>query len=258
MFDELKIKYKALSLLKRLIICVLAGLLPGAYLYYDQATIVEEEFAAAEAGEKQAAQNLLDVDKKLKNLEKTESELAFTTEQLKKAETRLPNDVAIDEVLRQVAKSAKDSSVTIVNFVPGTELLRGDEYKYVEMPIKMVVEAHEYSQLCSWLDTIAGLKARIYLKSWNLKREVGVPEQDPGSVAGINDSQGLDEVAKAELEARRPRELLRLKLDAELSLYKLAVAGAKNTTGNAGQFEAPTAESNSAKDGSGNPVEAPK
>jgi Tfp pilus assembly protein PilO len=257
-FDELKIKYKALSLLKRLIICVLAGLLPGAYLYYDQATIVEEEFAAAEAGEKQAAQNLLDVDKKLKNLEKTESELAFTTEQLKKAETRLPNDVAIDEVLRQVAKSAKDSSVTIVNFVPGTELLRGDEYKYVEMPIKMVVEAHEYSQLCSWLDTIAGLKARIYLKSWNLKREVGVPEQDPGSVAGINDSQGLDEVAKAELEARRPRELLRLKLDAELSLYKLAVAGAKNTTGNAGQFEAPTAESNSAKDGSGNPVEAPK
>ena len=258
MFDELKIKYKALSLLKRLIICVFAGLLPGAYLYYDQATIVEEEFAAAEAGEKQAAQNLLDVDKKLKNLEKTESELAFTTEQLKKAETRLPNDVAIDEVLRQVAKSAKDSSVTIVNFVPGTELLRGDEYKYVEMPIKMVVEAHEYSQLCSWLDTIAGLKARIYLKSWNLKREVGVPEQDPGSVAGINDSQGLDEVAKAELEARRPRELLRLKLDAELSLYKLAVAGAKNTTGNAGQFEAPTAESNSAKDGSGNPVEAPK
>ena len=258
MFDELKIKYKALSLLKRLIICVLVGLLPGAYLYYDQATIVEEEFATAEAGEKQAAQKLLDVDKKLKNLEKTESELAFTTEQLKKAETRLPNDVAIDEVLRQVAKSAKDSSVTIVNFVPGTELLRGDEYKYVEMPVRMVVEAHEYSQLCSWLDTIAGLKARIYLKSWNLRREAGVPEQDPGSVAGINDSQGVDEVAKAELEARRPRELLRLKLDAELSLYKLALAGAKNPMGNAGQFEVPAAESNSAKDGSGNPAEAPK
>jgi Tfp pilus assembly protein PilO len=257
-FDELKIKYKTLSLLQRLIICVLAGLLPGAYLYYDQATIVEEEFATAEAGEKQAAQKLLDVDKKLKNLEKTESELTFTTEQLKKAETLLPNDVAIDEVLRQVAKSAKDSSVTIVNFVPGMESLRGDEYKYVEMPIKMVVEAQEYSQLCSWLDTIAGLRARIYLKSWNLRREAGVPEQDPGSVTGINDSQGLDEVAKAELEARRPRELLRLKLDAELSLYKLALSGAMNQRGNAGQFEAQNAESNSANNGSGNPVGAPK
>jgi hypothetical protein len=102
------------------------------------------------------------------------------------------------------------------------------------------------------------LKARIYLKSWNLRREAGVLEQDPGSIAVANESQVMDEVARAELEARRPRELLRLKLDADLSLYKLALAGAKNPMGNAGQLEAPTAESNAAKGGSGNPAEAPK
>jgi Tfp pilus assembly protein PilO len=247
--DELKIKYKNLSLVKRLVICVLAGLLPGAYLYYDQAAIVEEEFATAEAGEKEAAQKLLDVDNKLKNLEKTESELAFTTDQLKKAETRLPNDVAIDEVLRQVAKSAKDSSVTIVNFVPGAEILRGDEYKYVEMPIKMVVEAHEYSQLCSWLDTIAGLKARLYVKSWNLKRETGVAQVEIGSTVGGSESQGLDEVSRAELEARKPREQLRLKLQADIALYKLALNGVLNPAATPTQDGAPSDGAADAKGG---------
>lgn len=249
MFDELKIKYKSLSLVKRLVICVLAGLLPGAYLYYDQAAIVEEEFATAEAGEKEAAQKLLDVDNKLKNLEKTESELAFTTDQLKKAETRLPNDVAIDEVLRQVAKSAKDSSVTIVNFVPGAEILRGDEYKYVEMPIKMVVEAHEYSQLCSWLDTIAGLKARLYVKSWNLKREAGVGLAEIGSTEGGAEAQGLDEVTRAELEARKPREQLRLKLQADIALYKLALNGVSNPAASPTQDGAPSEGAADAKGG---------
>lgn len=249
MLDELKIKYKNLSLVKRLVICVLAGLLPGAYLYYDQAAIVEEEFATAEAGEKEAAQKLLDVDNKLKNLEKTESELAFTTDQLKKAETRLPNDVAIDEVLRQVAKSAKDSSVTIVNFVPGAEILRGDEYKYVEMPIKMVVEAHEYSQLCSWLDTIAGLKARLYVKSWNLKRETGVAQVEIGSTVGGSESQGLDEVSRAELEARKPREQLRLKLQADIALYKLALNGVLNPAATPTQDGAPSDGAADAKGG---------
>jgi len=248
-FDELKIKYKSLSLVKRLVICVLAGLLPGAYLYYDQAAIVEEEFATAEAGEKEAAQKLLDVDNKLKNLEKTESELAFTTDQLKKAETRLPNDVAIDEVLRQVAKSAKDSSVTIVNFVPGAEILRGDEYKYVEMPIKMVVEAHEYSQLCSWLDTIAGLKARLYVKSWNLKREAGVGLAEIGSTEGGAEAQGLDEVTRAELEARKPREQLRLKLQADIALYKLALNGVSNPAASPTQDGAPSEGAADAKGG---------
>ena len=242
MFDELKIKYKNLPLYQRLLICVFAGLLPGAYLYYEQAAIVEEEFATAEAGEKESAQKLLDVDNKLKNLEKTESELAFTTDQLKKAETRLPTDVAIDEVLRQVGKSAKDSSVTIVEFVPGSELQRGDEYKYTEMPIKMTVEAHEYSQLCSWLDTIAGLKARIYLKSWNLKREPGVAEQELGGSFSVSQSQTLDDVTKAELEAKKPRELLRLRLTADLSLYKLASSGSIRAGVDAGNAGASSTE----------------
>lgn len=222
MLDELKIKYKNLNLYKRLIICVLAGLLPGVYLYYDQAAIVEEEFAAAEAAEKDAAQKLLDVDKKLKNLEQTERDLAFTTEQLKKAETILPSSVAIDEILRQVGKSAKSSSLMIMRFEPKPEAVKGDEYKYIEMPFDMEVEASEYSQICSWLDSIAGLKARIYVKSWALKREVGREKQAAQGDSGANGSGTENDFGREELLARRARENLRLKLTANFAVYRIA------------------------------------
>ena len=82
MLAELKSKYKSLPLWQRLIICVISGFLPGAYLYYEQAAIIEEEFTTAEMQEKSVAQKLLDVDKKLKNLEQTEREQAFTKEEL--------------------------------------------------------------------------------------------------------------------------------------------------------------------------------
>jgi Tfp pilus assembly protein PilO len=226
--DELKAKYKALSLGKRLAICFFLGLLPAAYLYYDQAPGIEEELTAAETAEKDAARKLVDADKKLKNLEKTEGELAFTTDQLKKAETRLPDSVAIDEILRNIGKSAKDSGVTIAEFQPMSEMTRGDEYKYTEIPLKMIVEAHEYSQICSWLDTIAGLKSKLYLKSWSLRRQAGTDQaggRDPGS-----SPDATNEVERALEEALRPRRDLVLKLSADFSVYRLAMGGAGATS----------------------------
>ncbi len=221
--DELKAKYKALSLSKRLALCFALGLLPAAYMYYDQAGGLEEELAAADTAEKTAAQKLQAADQQLKNLEKTEGELAFTTEQLKKAETRLPDNVAIDEILRNIAKSAKDSGVTIAEFTPLSEITKGDEYKYTEIPLKMTVEAHEYSQICSWLDTIAGLKSKLYLKSWILKRQAGLGQTGNQDSGGRTDA--TNEVERALEEAMRPRRDLVLKLTADFSVHRLAMSG---------------------------------
>jgi len=221
--DELKVRYKAFSLGKRMGICFLMGLLPAGYIYYDQAAIIEEDFAKAESDEKAAAQKLLEADAKLKNLEKTEAELSFTTDQLKKAETRLPDSLAVDEILRHFGKTAKDSAITIVSFQPEPEVIRGDEYKYVEMPLKMSVEAHEYAQICSWLDTIAGIKSKIYLRSWNMRRSVGAPDsQEQARAINTESKNASDEVAKAEAAARSPRENLKLTVSAELSVFRLA------------------------------------
>jgi Tfp pilus assembly protein PilO len=243
--DELKAKYKALSLGKRLAICFFLGLLPATYLYYDQAPSIEEELTAAETAEKDAARKLVDADKKLKNLEKTEGELAFTTDQLKKAETRLPDNVAIDEILRNIGKSAKDSGVTIAEFQPMSEMTRGDEYKYTEIPLKMTVEAHEYSQICSWLDTISGLKSKLYLKSWSLMRQAGTNQPGGRDAGGSPDA--TNEVERALEEAMRPRRDLVLKLSADFSVYRLAMAptgGAAYTGSSATSGTSPSSPSN--------------
>jgi Tfp pilus assembly protein PilO len=108
----------------------------------DESTIVDEEVGRAEAEEKAAAAKLTQADATLKNLPKAESELAFTREQLKKAEERLPDSVVIDEVLRSLGKSAKSFGVNVVLFEPLEEVVRGDNYKYAEVPLKISVESH--------------------------------------------------------------------------------------------------------------------
>lgn len=226
--DELKEKYKALSLAKRLALCFILGLLPAAYLYYDQADGLEQQLAEADNAEKAAAKKLQGADEQLKNLEKTESQLAFTSEQLKKAETRLPDEVSIDEILRNIAKSAKDSGVTVAEFTPMSEIIKGDDYKYAEIPLKMTVEAHEYSQICSWLDTIAGLKSKLYLKSWILKRQAGIGQQ--GTPDSLTRQESTSDVERALEEAMRPRRELVLKLSADFSVHRLAMGGPSRTT----------------------------
>jgi len=222
--DDLKLRYKELHLLKRLVLCALLGLLPAVLLYFEDSAVVEDDYVVAEQQEKAAAAKLLQADNQLKNLAKTESELAYTHEQLKKAQTRLPDNVVIDEVLRSVGKAAKDSSVTISLFEPQPESVRGDEFKYLEMPLKINVEAKDYSQLAIWLDSVAGSKSKMYLKSWSITRRAGVYSSEESLINSIVPAGGsvLDESALAQEDAKRSREGLRLALAANLSIYKLA------------------------------------
>ena len=237
MLDDLKLRYKELHLLKRLGLCALLGLLPALSLYLEDSAVVEEDYVVAEQQEKAAAAKLLQADNQLKNLAKTESELAYTHEQLKKAQTRLPDNVVIDEVLRSVGKAAKDSSVAISLFEPQPESVRGDEFKYLEMPLKINVEAKDYSQLAVWLDSVAGSKSKMYLKSWSITRRSAVSLSEDALTNPIVPAGAsvLDDSALAELDAKRSREGLRLALAANFSIYKLApesaIAAAESVVG---------------------------
>jgi Tfp pilus assembly protein PilO len=222
--DDLKLRYKEMHLLKRLSLCAILALLPAVWLYIEDSTVVEENYVVAEQQEKAAAAKLLEADNQLKNLAKTESELAYTHEQLKKAQTRLPDNVIIDEILRSVGKAAKDASVTISLFEPQPESVRGDDFKYIEMPLKINVEAKDYSQLAIWLDSIAGSKSKMYLKSWSITRRAAGSSNEE-ALANLMIPLGdtvLDPSVLVEQDAKRSREGLRLALAANLSVYKLS------------------------------------
>ena len=225
MLDELKIRYKEMSLRKRLAFCVLLSLIPAVYVYLDESATLDEEYEQADNAEKAAAAQLLQADNQLKNLQKTENELEFVKDQLKKSEARLPDSVLIDEILRTTGKLARESAVKVLFFEPNAQIIKGDEYKYVEVALKISVEAAEYSQICEWLDSIAGLKTKMYLKSWVVTRRKiipptpeGVPFVDSNLLATSTPSM------RAEQEGRISRQNVRLTLEGEFSLYKLASA----------------------------------
>ncbi len=233
MLDELKLRYKELELFKRLGICALLALLPGIYVYFDESTEVDEQYAQAEIQEKAAADKLLAAENKLKNLEKTQSQLEFTKDQLKKAEARLPEQVAIDEILRTVGKISKEMSVNIRFFEPQPALVQGQDYKYLEVPIAMTAEARDYAQICEWVDRVAGGKSRIYIKSWTIERSRSAP--GPDEVRNADEmNKSVDPAIVAERQAIAARDRVKVVLKGQFSLYKMAGAEQLSEAGNHG------------------------
>ena len=103
--------------------------------------------------------------------------------------------------------------------------MRGDTYKYSEVPIKISVEAHDYSQLCEWVDSLAGIKSKIYLKAWKLGRRAASHKDEKAAIAvGTNPSVELDPSIAAEQQGRKARENFLVVMDANFSLYKMPSA----------------------------------
>jgi Tfp pilus assembly protein PilO len=228
--DELKFRYKEVTLAKRLLLCALLAAIPSILIYFSSAGDVDAAFEAATQAEELAAQKLQKADHDVKNLPALESELESTREQLKAAEARLPDQVQIDEVLRNVGKTVKSSAANVILFQPESEIIRGEVYKYVEVPVRITVEAHEYSQICEWLDSVAGENQKMFLKSWNITRgKAYISSKDSEATKESGDQTNLAQ--KSDTAGRQARANLRLTFEGEFSLYKLASTAAQAAEG---------------------------
>ncbi len=224
MLDELKIRYKESKPAVRLSLCAVLAFVPALLTYSDESPLLDEEYTKAEVEERTAAKKLVEADNLLKNLAKAEDELRTTKDQLEKAEERLPNEVMMDEVLRFIGKTSKSSGVRIAFFEPQKEVLQGSDYKYYEVPIKLTAEATDFGKMCEWLDEMAGSNSKIYLKSWKMSRK-GIAEADRSNVKPIVKSifgSNLSESEMSEIEGTLSRKRMRLVLEADLSMFKLA------------------------------------
>jgi Tfp pilus assembly protein PilO len=215
MLDELKIRYKEMAFGKRMALCFLIGIFPGVSEYLTLFSDVHDQYEQAVAEEKDAADKLVTAENQLKNLQKTQNELEFTKDQLKKAESHLPDQVQVDEILRTVGKVSRDLDVNVVLFEPKTEVIRGGDFKYSELPVKISVSSNDYNQICEWVDKFAGSKSRVYLKSWELIRGAKKAKTESIEMNAGNPSLVADS------EAQRTRDDMRITLVGEFSLYKM-------------------------------------
>lgn len=221
MLEEFKFFYKNLSLYRRLLLCSLTAMIVPLYVYFNRVDDVESQYETAVNENLIASQKLEDAKTRSFKLPTLVAELESTREQLKLLESALPDTVKIDEVLRTVGKTVKPAAVQVLLFKPEAQIVRGDVYKYAEIPVKISVEAHEYSQICEWLDSVAGESKPMYLNSWRIspaaKATLGKPGEDGQNT--VPQAKVLDTNAQS---AQLSRDNLKLKFEGEFSMFKLA------------------------------------
>jgi len=160
----------------------------------------------------------------VKNLPEMESKLAFTSEQLKKAEEVLPSSVLIDEVIESVGKNAKEADVFLKNFAPLGEKTIGGDYPYDEIRFKITMGG-KFANLTKWMDLLAGSETKGYVKSLEFKRGVSLATrrliQEMNQPKSAQD--GEDEVKKIESayeKAIKGRDDYALDLVTEVVYYR--------------------------------------
>ena len=218
MFEELKIRYRSLSMKARLIACALLGIIPGVYTYFNDVGDLQAALDGAVAIETQARERLAKSKALVANMPQAQEKLAFTREQLKKAAARLPDQVPVDEILLLIGKAAKAAGVEVIGFTPKSERTIDGDYPYNEIRVTAKMRG-KFGALGHWLDVMGGTNRRCYITS-------GKTEPDKNDLAKV--SAGIDpESAKNKLLLERLtaiglRENLVNKLDAEIAFYRSA------------------------------------
>ncbi|MCX6117200.1 MAG: type 4a pilus biogenesis protein PilO [Proteobacteria bacterium] len=192
MFDEIIFRYKNLSMPLRILLCVVLGMLPKVISYYEEIVVLEADLENANLRESSERSKLADIKEKTKNIPQIEATLTSTREQLMKAETRLPNDIKVDEVLKQVGTAANAFNLRLINFAPkGVELIPG-EYSYDELKYQVILNG-KFSDLALWMDRMIQKDSRAYIKHWKIAKNAGSTERvnlmDGSLPSSSNDSQ---------------------------------------------------------------------
>lgn len=237
--EELKERYKLLPLWVRFLIAGAIGLLPGAYVYYDEGDALQSQLDEV-AGLEATARDKFESSRQQKaNLPKLEEELAFTEEQLIKAKKKLPDSYRIEDVLQKAATIAKEVGVKLIAFDPGDEIPHNDTYRYVEMPIKTELQGR-FSQIAAFFDRIVHLENSIFVR----KIEMAKYRIEATPEAGAGQPQ------KTEFQiARENRQNLRLKATFDLVIFRgmTEAEASMPAPGEEGQEEKP-AKGKKAKD----------
>lgn len=164
MFDEAKENYKALPAKQRALIMALVGLLPASYIYYEEGSGLSDKLESAQQTKITENKKYQVAKNKKENLPLLEEKFTEVTEQLRKAQEKLPNKIYMDDILHSTASLAKETGIRFKSFKPGQERVLQGTYQYAEMPIALDFTA-KYSQVMTFFDNIANMEKIIHLRN---------------------------------------------------------------------------------------------
>ena len=170
MLEEAKENYKEMSFKQRALIMVLVGLLPTIYIYYDEGSSLSEKLQTAQQTKITESKKYQVAKNKQEKLPLLEEKLTKVTEQLRRAQEKLPNKIYMDDILHSTANIAKDAGIKFNLFKPGAETAKQGAHQYMEMSIALAFTA-QYSQVMTFFDNIANMEKIIHLRNINMTAE---------------------------------------------------------------------------------------
>ena len=167
MLDEAKENYKELSYKQRALIMLLVGILPALYIYYEEGSGLLDKLQAAHQNNTAENKKYQIAKNKTEKLPLLEENFNKATEQLRKAQEKLPNKIYMDDILHSTASIAKETGIRFKSFKPGTERTQQGGYQYAETPIALDFTA-KYSQVMTFFDNIVNMEKIIHLRNISL------------------------------------------------------------------------------------------
>lgn len=164
MLEEVKENYKEMNFKQRALIMVLVGLLPTVYIYYDEGSSLSEKLETAQQTKITENKKYQVAKNKQKKLPLLEEKFTKVTEQLRRAQEKLPNKIYMDDILHSTANIAKEAGIRFKLFKPGAESVKQGAHQYAEMSIALDFTA-QYSQIMTFFDNIANMEKIIHLRN---------------------------------------------------------------------------------------------
>ena len=171
--EDLLEKYKALEIQKRLLICLLVGLVYPAYTYWIDEEIISSDLESAIAEEQSSTARLNRAKKTAQQLPKLEQEVGKIDEGLKEAQRYLPDEIKFEDILRRFGTFEQELDIKIHKFDPMPKQSVAGVSFYSEVPLRMEIKA-EFSLIMVFLDKIVHQDDLVHLRYIKL-----IPENKP-------------------------------------------------------------------------------
>ena len=210
--DILLDNYKNSSIRKRLIFCIIVGLLPSIYtLINDYDELLLEKESAVEATE--ISRLKYDKNKKkVASLSDLESKVNAIETGLNKAKRLLPNEISMDKILSALGQMERDLEVKLKSFTPAEKFEDNSALGYSSIPVKLSLEG-DFSETMKYLDQLVHMDSLTHLR--NISFSNGNEETKEG---GDGNDQG--QVTEEKKDDTKYDEENRVVSSVDLIIYK--------------------------------------
>ncbi|NRA43595.1 MAG: type 4a pilus biogenesis protein PilO [Oligoflexales bacterium] len=183
--ESIKVSYRQMSIVKKLLIIIIIGAVPGSCTYIEEGPILQEDLDRAINTRNAARAKFQKAREQKANLPKLEEKLALKEGELSKASKKLPDEFVMGKILQKTAMIAQDVGVDLNLFQPGQGAPAGGVFKYVELPISLQIIG-TYVQIATFFDRVVHLDLLVHIKNIELSLakdiEKSISEKAAGSI----------------------------------------------------------------------------